>query len=395
MYKKCPAHGAFDTLVWEDDAAAYLQWIAYGGSPRDKAVNTHPREVREGCPLDCGICENHAKDISTAALMTTNVCDVQCPICFTKDPAQKPYMPENNELLQIAQGYKDVYGADHPIELCGGEPTVRDDLPELVNGLRKLGFEHIQLNTNGLRISNDPGFLIRLKESGLTVVYLGFDSAEEDAYIRKYGRRMLGAKLRAIENCASTEIAVALVPVVIKGVNSDKLGDIIGVAKNHMPVVKAVYFQPVSYFGHYPAAPRNEDRITIPEILRNLEEQTCGEICKTHFKPGGAEHALCSFTAFYMMDKAGVLKAMTRYGPRSVVEDSAKKVIEHNKKVWCYNSTKTLAIGGMHFQDAWNMDIQRLQKCRICILNADGKIIPLCTKYVTSMSGRKLYNGIS
>ncbi len=395
MNKTCPEHGTFDTLVWEDDAASYLEWIEFGGAPRDKAVNKHMREISSGCPFDCGICEHHSTDIASAALMTTNVCDVQCPICFTRDPAQKPYMPTNEELIDIARGYRDAYGADHLIELCGGEPTVRDDLPELVKGLKNLGFSHIQLNTNGLRIGRDLDFLLRMKECGLTVVYLGFDSTEESAYLIKYGREMLDAKIRAIENCEKAKIAVVMVPVVIKGVNSNKSGDIISLAKAHMPAVKAVYFQPVSYFGCYPGTPRNEDRITIPKVLRDLEAQTDGEVSREHFKPGGAEHALCSFTAFYMMDKAGVLIPMTRSGPRGIIEDSAAKVIAYNKKAWFYSAEKMLAVGGMHFQDVWNIDIQRLRKCRICILNTDGRIIPLCAKYVTATNGKKLYEGIS
>ncbi|MDD4895888.1 MAG: radical SAM protein [Atribacterota bacterium] len=395
MKKTCPEHGTFDTLVWEDNTAAYLEWIKFGGTPHDKVVNTQPCDVRNGCPFDCGICRNHVTDITTAALMTTNICDVQCPICFTQDPTEKPYMPTNDELLDIAKNYREAYGADHPIELCGGEPTVRDDLPELTADLKNLGFDHIQLNTNGLRISNDFDFLISMKKNGLTVVYLGFDSTEESAYIKKYGRKMLNVKIRAIENCVRAKIAVVLVPVVIKGVNSDCLGDIISVAKEYIPTVKAVYFQPISYFGNYPIPPHNADRITIPQVLRNLEAQTGGELAKAHFKPGGSEHALCSFTAFYMMDRAGILKPMTRYGPRGENYDSAQKVIAYNKKAWHFSETRTLAVGGMHFQDVWNIDTERLRMCRICILGRDGRIIPLCAKYVTGTDGRKLYGGIS
>ena len=49
----------------------------------------------------------------------------------------------------------------------------------------------------------------------------------------------------------------------------------------------------------------------------------------------------------------------------------------------------------MHFQDVWNIDLERLRQCRICILGEDDSIIPLCAKYVTSTRGEKLYNGIS
>lgn len=395
MHKVCEEHGAFDTLVWEDTKENYLEWIEYGGEPRDANVNSNPRPTTHNCPYDCGLCSHHVQNISTAALMTTNVCDVNCPICFTKDPEQGVYMPSNEELLNTARHYKATFSASHPIELCGGEPTVRKDLPELAKGLKEMGFDHIQLNTNGIRISKDLDFLIALKESGVTVVYLGFDGFCDEIYQKKYGRKMLDVKLKAIENCKTAEIGVALVPVVMKGVNDGSLGDIIEIAKRNMPTVRGVYFQPVSFFGNYPSTPSNDERITIPGVLSCLEKQTSGEVKKVHFMPGGSEHALCSFNALYALGKDNRLKAVTSYGPRGISEDSAKKVIEFNKRSWRYSKMKTLTIGGMHFQDVWNIDVERLRQCRLCIINEDQRIIPLCTKYVTSTKGQKLYGGIS
>ncbi len=395
MRKSCPDHGSWEVLVWEDSAENYLKWIENGGSARDRQCNSRTKPLSAGCPFDCGICSGHASDISTAALMTSNVCDVNCPICFTRDEGQGRYMPSNEELLRIAANYKDSYSAEHLIELCGGEPTVREDLPELCEGLGKLGFEHIQLNTNGIRIANDINFLKRLKEGGVSVVYLGFDGIDPEIYSRKYGRNLLDTKLQAIRNCAALKLAVVLVPVVIKGVNDNQLGDIIRIAKENMPAVKGVYFQPVSYFGRYPGTPADRDRITIPSVIRLLEEQTGGEISQNHINPGGSEHPLCSFGAFYMANRKGDLRAITKTAPRGVTEDSAQRIIDFNKKAWNWAETKSLTVGGMHFQDVWNIDLERLRQCRICILGEDESIIPLCAKYVTSTKGEKLYSGIS
>lgn len=395
MQKSCPDHGSWDVLFWEESGEHYLKWINDGGTPLDNDRCKKTTRVSAGCPFDCGICSHHAADISSAALMTSNVCDVNCPICFTKDSSQGRYMPELDELFRIAASYKKGFSGDHPIELCGGEPTVRDDLPELAAGLRDMGFHHIQLNTNGIRIANDFPFLKKLKENGVTVVYLGFDGLDPQVYIRKYGQDLLDIKLRAIRNCAEAELAVVLVPVIIKGVNDGALGDIIQTALDHMPAVKGVYFQPVSFFGRYPGIPNNEERITIPAVLKLLEEQTDGVIARNHFNPGGSEHALCSFTSFYMANRRGQLKAVTRSAPRGITEESARKVIEFNEKAWSWSENRTLTVDGMHFMDVWNIDLERLKKCRICILGEDESIIPLCAKYVTSTTGKKLYSGIA
>ena len=54
-----------------------------------------------------------------------------------------------------------------------------------------------------------------------------------------------------------------------------------------------------------------------------------------------------------------------------------------------------LTIGGMAFQDAWNIDILRIMSCSVQIIGWDNKMIPLCSKYLTSCSGEKIHPGIS
>jgi len=40
--------------------------------------------------------------------------------------------------------------------------------------------------------------------------------------------------------------------------------------------------------------------------------------------------------------------------------------------------THALSISGMAFQDAWNLDLERLRDCCIHVVHPDGRIIPLC-----------------
>lgn len=44
------------------------------------------------------------------------------------------------------------------IQLSGGEPTVRDDLPEIIALCRSAGFAFVQLNANGIRLGREPGY---------------------------------------------------------------------------------------------------------------------------------------------------------------------------------------------------------------------------------------------
>ena len=236
----------------------------------------------------------------------------------------------------------------YPLEFCGGEPTVREDLPELAAYARGLGFDYIQLNTNGIRIAQDIKYLRELKESGITTIYLGFDGFKEETYRYTSGESLLKLKMQAVENCREVKIAVVLVPVVVPGKNDDELGKIIEYAKANVPAVKGVFFQPISYFGRIPKIPEDVDRLTIPEVIRRIEEQTRGQIKREHFLPSMCEHPLCSFNAFSLV-KEDKFYPITKFAKRDTVKDAAQRTRMITKKNWTYNDQKYLTIGGMVF----------------------------------------------
>ncbi len=53
-----------------------------------------------------------------------------------------------------------------------------------------------------------------------------------------------------------------------------------------------------------------------------------------------------------------------------------------------------ISISGMAFQDVWNLDIDRLQKCYIHTVSNDSNLIPFCSYNLTSLLGESLYRGI-
>ena len=67
--------------------------------------------------------------------------------------------------------------------------TLRDDLPEIVAAAKAAGCRYVQLNTNGFRLAEDPGYVKALAEAGLSFVFLQFDGTEEAIYEPLRGRR--------------------------------------------------------------------------------------------------------------------------------------------------------------------------------------------------------------
>jgi hypothetical protein len=286
LKKSCPEHGEIErTLIWTNSPKPYPKWSRpRGGSAPD--TQEHPADASDGCPFDCGICPDHRQDTCTVILELTGACDLTCPVCFAASETSARGDPRREEIAGMLESLLDR-GGPYPIQLSGGEPALRDDLPQIVATARKLGFDHVQVNTNGIRLARDADYAAALKDAGVTVFFLQFDGVSDDVYLRLRGAPIFDAKLKAVERCAKLQIGVILVPTLARDVNDRQVGGIIRFAKQWMPAVKGVHFQPMAYIGRYPQRPRNHDRILIPEILRRIEEQTAGELRAENFIPSG------------------------------------------------------------------------------------------------------------
>ena len=415
LEKTCPDHGFFKTILWRGEPA-YPTWF------REKIPNhpDHPfHQPQKGCPFDCGLCASHRQEPCCVLLEVTQNCDLACPVCFASAGGQKSVDPGLNVVQTWYQRMLDA-GGPFNIQLSGGEPCTRDDLPEIIRMGKSLGFSYFQVNTNGLRLSTDVDFLRSLKTAGLNVVYLQFDGTNDQIYQTIRGRVLLQHKIRCIQNCADLRIGVVLVPTIVPGVNDRDLGGIIRFALDHQPAVKGIHFQPVTYFGRYPQPPENADRITIPELLRGFEEQTDGLVHYTDFHPKGSENSYCSFTGNYLIQPDGSLQFIqsneTSCGCHKAddAKASVKRARDFVARHWVYHeppsqsSSTTYSLGGwdqvlerardhhfsisgMAFQDAWNLDLELLQDCCIAIAAPNGDLVPFCSYNLTNTQGQTLY----
>lgn len=409
LEKTCPSHGQSRTLLWQG-LPAWQSWV------RTKIPSMPPvcdTEVDKGCPHDCGLCTEHRQHTCTALLEVTQRCNLKCSYCFAAAGGNHV----DPSLATIEKLLKSIYQASGAcnLQLSGGEPTVRDDLPEIITLARSIGFNFIQVNTNGLRLAEDAEYAQRLQKVGLNSVFLQFDGTEEGIYRQLRGRNLLTEKIQAIKNCTQNGLGVVLVPTVVPGVNTDNIGAIIQFAIENSPGVRGVHFQPVSYFGRFPKEPADEDRMTLPQVMRAIENQTEGLIKTDHLKPPGCENALCSFHGNFRILPDGKIKALSVNSCCSVEKahvgasknrkfvaqqwngvssaDPVNRVIGENSwdNVLHELKTHSFTISGMAFQDAWNLDLERLKDCCIHVMSPEGKLIPFCAYNLTSADGSSLY----
>lgn len=416
LRKECPSHGVFETVVWRGLPGQDV-WKRTVSPSR---VPSPSPQSEKGCPFDCGICAGHRNQPCCVLLEVTQACDLLCPLCFASSGSSRA---ADADLETIASWYRNMLAAGGPfnIQLSGGEPSLRDDLPDIIRLGRQVGFTYFQINTNGLRLAQDEAYLEALKDAGLSVVYLQFDGTEEEIYLKMRGRNILPFKEKVIELCDKHRLGVVLVPTLVPGINTHNLGEIVRFALQRHPVVRSIHFQPVTYFGRYMLPPENDNRFTIPEILRAIVAQTDGLVQMDSFQPKGSENALCSFHATYVYMPDGKLKAITNIEQQPCccrsanAGDGAKRSRAYVAKNWVYpadnpsgdddaplasNSldgflvrarTHMFSISGMAFQDAWNLDLELLQECCIFIMSQDGRLIPFCAYNLTNRCGEALY----
>ncbi len=442
LQKTCPEHGFFSAPIWVDlpDTPTFSQWFPHTAPPNYPERPLTP--VQHGCPYDCGLCAEHAQHTCCALLEVTQRCNMHCPICYasandyntasTDDPTLQELEVRLEQLMHHA-------GAVN-VQLSGGEPTMRDDLPQIITLTKNKGFSFVQLNTNGLRLGQDPAYAYTLKEAGLSLVYLQWDDMRDASYRILRGKPCLQIKEDALKHCLAAGLSVVFVVTLVKGVNDTALGDLLQKALNSGPLVRGIHIQPVSSFGRYPwnCAENAEHtdalspRITIPEVLHALEVQSQGMIKAAHFQPPNSEHALCSFNAVYTRNKDTLQLCKSSGGccshaPFTTLESgsspsAAKKAQEFVAQHWgpintCTSSVPpaTLSpaplasqqdfdtvlqqiqhrftISGMAFQDAYTLDLERLRRCHIHIMSEKNTIVPFCAYNLTSNQGFSLYRG--
>jgi len=282
--KTCDEHGEFVNTYWGDEE---LYKRAEKFTPSITAVNNPSVEDSAPCPSNCGLCSKHETSTVLGLIDVTNRCNLRCPVCFANAAAAGYlYEPTQDEIRQMLRNLRNLEPYPCPaIQYAGGEPTVRKDLVELVAMAKEEGFTHVQIATNGLRLARKESLAKELKEAGCNTIYLAFDGVTPEPYINNRGKDLLPQKLQAIENCRKAGLGMVLVPTLIKGVNDHQVGEIIKFAFDNNDIIYGVNFQPVSFAGRTPADEVEEQRITIPDFVKIIEDESDGQVSTDAFYP--------------------------------------------------------------------------------------------------------------
>ena len=291
LRKTCEEHGDFkdkisidaDEYKWQMNFTDEIgSTINITTKPCDVSSGIKP--IKNGCPYDCGICENHKSAPCICLIDLTNRCNLTCPICFANASAAGYVVePTYDEVVQIMEHFRSM--KPHPavlLQFAGGEPTLRKDLPEIIRKGKELGFAETMLSTNGVKIAKSVEYLRSLIEAGLDTIYLQFDATDDPEVWKKMrGVNLWPIKKKVIENCELVGgVTVMLVPVIAKGVNDNQVGPIMDFAKEHTKVIGGVVFQPVSLCGRISFEELMDLRYTTSDLKVDINKATNNAITK-------------------------------------------------------------------------------------------------------------------
>lgn len=299
MERICPQRGTVSVLIARD----YRWYLERTAVPRPIRSMPDATKLTKGCPFDCGPCECHTATLHLPVVSVTNLCNLDCPICFTFNRPDLAYCKTPEEMGTIITHLTDRCGELDLINITGGEPTLHPHIFELLELCAQNRIGRVTMNSNGLRIASDPEFARRLKESGVQVV-LSLDTLDAEKSVVIHGRDITGEKLAALEQLEDLDIPTTILIVCIKGVNEVETAQLV---RRYLskPFVRGITIQNMTFTGKNGSRFQPREHVTIDDVEDLLVAH--GGFDKGDFFPLGSYHPLCYSVAYYLVDGERIL----------------------------------------------------------------------------------------
>jgi uncharacterized radical SAM superfamily Fe-S cluster-containing enzyme len=431
IIKECPKHGLFKEIYF-NDVNFYKRWMKY------KVNGKSVLNIKTGLFNDINLYTPHMSQTVLTNLVVTNRYNLKNSQDFldarTTGYIYEPSLNQLEKLMQQTHLEKPI--ASKSIQIMGGEPTLRKDLFEIIQIARKIGFSHIQIFTNGLKLAENSDYCQRLKDAKVDTIYLSFNGVTENT------NPLIKQHMKVLENLRKVNLNLVLVPILIKNKNVHESGKIVRYALDNADVVRGVHFQPINFCGingNINNDQRQDQRVDYVEMIDVIEKEFVNLISRDDFYPISfifpisklieaftkdpqiefTAHPGCGGSTFVFIENGKPLP-ITRFfnvdAYMSFLNEQSKKkgplrklriasefiknidnFVDSEKAPQGFNlkqilkeaaiggsqfalqkfQKRCLFIGSMWYQDPWNLNIDRLQRCVIHCSTFEG-IIPFC-----------------
>jgi cyclic pyranopterin phosphate synthase len=220
------------------------------------------------------------RQIDYLRISITDQCNLKCIYCMP-ERGLKPF--DRSEILTTHEIVRIVriacnYGVSK-VRLTGGEPLLRNDILQLISGIKNTGIKDLSITTNGQRLS---GMAQKLKKAGLDRVNISLDTLLAERYreITRGGEidRVWEAVSEA-EKAGLSPVKINMVPV--RGMNDDEVARFAALTLHKDVHIRFIEFMPIGNNGAWkPDAYLSKD-----EIMERVS--AAGKLVRLPFKGGG------------------------------------------------------------------------------------------------------------
>ena len=180
-------------------------------------------------------------------LSVTGRCNLRCLYCAPEEANPENPIPDgmsDPEMLRLVRVF--VTLGVRKVRFTGGEPLLRAGLPALMKSVRAMpGVEEIGLTTNAFLLAR---YLDELADAGLTTINISCDTLREDRFFQITRRRGIdrvrSAIAAALAHSAIRRVKINM--VVMRGINSDEIGDFAAMCAHPKIDVRFIEFMPTA-----------------------------------------------------------------------------------------------------------------------------------------------------
>ncbi|MBN2156415.1 MAG: radical SAM protein [Candidatus Lokiarchaeota archaeon] len=328
MRKTCEEHGDFEDIL-SKDPELYKWKHSLVNEVLHSRMDTAPQNIElqpfvNECPNNCGLCSQHKSAANLMILDVTNRCNLNCPICYANANAAGHIVEYSyEETVRIMEHFVKQRPYFAPVaQFSGGEPTLHPDIVKIIKKAAELSFQHILLNTNGVKMAQSIEFCKELKNAYPDLaLYLSFDGIEPETYKSIRGVDLSKVKRKVIENCREVGITgVQLVMTVCKGENDHEVENVLQFARENNDVVCGIVFQPVSLCGRVTMEDLRRLRYTNSDLTQEIERITKGSLSPKDFYPLGASNKLTQLLSWFSDNPGWAITAHDSCGFATVVQ---------------------------------------------------------------------------
>ncbi len=432
IIKHCQKHGSFKEIYF-GDIKLYKRWMNY------KVAAKPISYIKTSVLGDSGLYKEHTSETMLTNLVVTNRTDVpwdQNPLyAHLVGYVYEPSLIQLRELMHLTRDVKPI--GSKSLQITGGEPTLRKDLFQIIQIAKEIGFSHIQIQTNGINLAESIDYCQRLKEEKINSVYIRFNGTKNTTNRLIELHKQALDNLRKVDlNVVLDSVLIGNFNAHEAGKIVRFAFDNIDVVRGvHF---QSSFFNDNT--SNITNEQRRDQHIDLIQMFYAIEKEFLGMISREDFYPISVVHPIsqliemlihepqiqftphpcCGGSTFIFMD-AGKPIPITRFINIDTLIDFIKKeskkkgplrklrfaaALVKNIDSFTYNNKapdgfdlkqiakdaaiggrefalrkyhkKTLIIGSMWYQDTWNLNIDRLQRCVIHCPTFEG-IIPFCS----------------